>query len=206
MNRLLLVGVLFLVLLAGGSAWLIWRAPAPVNTPLNAQTHSQEPQAGKPVVLDPNDPWQQAGDNVIAENVSFTFTQGSQKKWDILARQALYFQDNSGAHIRKITGTFYNNAGEAIGTFQAPSGEFRQQTKQVLLTGGVVVHSSDPKLGMTITAPEMRWSAKSDEIMATGGVRLSTEKFGQTTAKQCRFALDFSSLSLEGDAVSSFHL
>jgi LPS export ABC transporter protein LptC len=130
-------------------------------------------------------------------DVSFTITQGSVKKWVIHAGQAKYFEDASGADLTDVSGEVFNEKGQAVAHFQAPTGTFYQNPQKVVLSGGVLATAGED---VQMTAPTMTWSTKGEDALAEGGVRLERKGFGISRAQQCRFTLDFARVSLQGQA------
>ena len=140
--------------------------------------------------------------NVVAKNVQFTVTQGTQKKWIISADQAEYFQDRTGARLTGIKGHVYDAAGKELVEFLAPHGEYINRDSQVKLTGGVSAHTLDDKNSVVVSAPGMMWSSKAKTVLADGGVTIQHNTFGQSHASRCRFNLDLTAIALEGGVVT----
>jgi LPS export ABC transporter protein LptC len=128
-------------------------------------------------------------------------TQAGTKKWRIFSEEAVYFQDNSGATLKGVRGQVFGENAQPVADFASPTGEYHQQDNQVVLNGGVLAHSADA-VGVTLKAPTIAWSTKSDHAQAMGGVFVDRKGFGTSQAKQASFTLDFSNLSLEGQAKS----
>lgn len=178
-QRILVTLALALLLIGGGLA--IW----------NAGDHSPEP--AEPTRTE--DPSQ-----VVGQNVSFTVTEGAVKKWKLEAAKAVYSEDRTEAKLSEVKGEFYDQSGAAVLHFTAPKGEYTNKNNAVVLTGGVVAQSTD-KDGGELRAPTMAWSAKTNKVVASGGIALTFPQ-GKSTAQTCRFNLDFSNLALEGGVTS----
>lgn len=150
--------------------------------------------------------------NITGEAVSFTVTEGEQKKWVIDAKEAVYFTDHSGATLKKVTGRFFDKTGKPVLSFTAPAGEYKTKDQQMKLTGGVSVAAIKEKTAENtgndfgLTAPNMAWSSRSNIVVASGGITMKQGKAGTSTAQRCQFALDLSSISLEGGVVSQMGL
>ncbi len=140
-------------------------------------------------------------DEVIGNNVTITITEADHKKWELRVKKAIYFKDRSGAQLEGVTGDFFDDAGQPVATFEAPMGEYFDEDKKVTLTQGVVVESTSED-GGRLSAPSMTWSARSDEITASGGVEMNMGGYAKAHAERCQFALDFSRVSLFGRARS----
>ncbi len=173
---LILLGGLFSLLFTG---YYMNGAPDPESSTNN----------GKPI-----------GD-ITGENVTFTVTEKEHKKWELQVRETVYYKDQSGANLTNISGTFYNDAGEPVVTFTAPKGTYVDKDKAVVLTDGVTVTSIDQS-GSSLKAPSLTWSTKKDQVYASGGIELNMGGYALAHAERCEFSLDFSTVSLLGNARS----
>lgn len=158
-------------------------------------------------------------ENVTGETVTFTVTEGAHKKWTINAKKAVYYTDNSGATLKDIEGTFFSDEGKPVMAFLAPDGKYVTKDHQVTLTGGVQAHTlkdapqSLPDQGgetnadaVSLKAPKMSWSSRSNIVTAEGGVDMSHGASGKSQADRCRFTLDLSSISLDGHVKTAMSL
>lgn len=146
-------------------------------------------------------------DDVVGEGVSFTITEGDKKRWELKVNQTVYDQDQEWARLKKVSGLFYGDDGEVVAEFESPTGDFNQKKKKIILKDGVVVHSvpkkkSDPV--SVLKAPEVTWGSDMDFVLADGGIRLTTEGFGESKARRCKFSMDFTDIRLEGGVDSNF--
>jgi LPS export ABC transporter protein LptC len=139
----------------------------------------------------------QEDSTVTGKNVSFVVTEGETKKWKLDASQAFYNDDQSSARLKNVRGEFYDADGKAVMTFSAPEGNYANKNNAVILTGGVTAKSVKEGGGQ-MQAPKMTWSAKSQNVLAEGGVQMDFGEVGKSQASTARFALDFSVISLEG--------
>lgn len=149
--------------------------------------------------------------NITGKKVSFTVTEGAQKKYTIDAAQGTYFDDGTGARLITVTGTFFDEAGKPTMNFKAPKGEYRTKDQAVKLQGPVMLDSvkSDAQAdanGMHMEANHVSWSTKSKIVTATGGVTMQQSKAGLSKAQTCRFGLDMSNISLEGGVITQMGL
>ncbi len=180
--------ILLLVLLLAGGGLAIWNAE-----------HKIAKHPPKPV--QPN-----AASAMIGKNVSFTVTEGEVKKWKIDATKAIYNENRTVADLTDVRGEFYNEKGEPIVQFTAPTGKYTTRNNAVTLSGGVVAKSTKDKdkggKGGTMLAPTMVWSARTNRVKASGGVDLTFPE-GHSTAQVCNFTLDFSDVILEGGVSST---
>ncbi len=149
--------------------------------------------------------WEQTGPKATGQNVSFVITEGERKKWHLVAEEAQYFEDQSGAKLKNVKGEFFDKNGNPVLTFTAPAGRYVNKENQVQLNGGVVAQSKDEDNRVNLQAPNMAWSARNDEVVASGGVELE-HQFGASQAERCRFNLDLSNISLEGNVTSEMEL
>jgi LPS export ABC transporter protein LptC len=191
MSHKTLLMLAFLMIVGGGAAAVFYAQQQTADMPVEQTTA----------------PVEQTTDSakVVGQNVTFTITEGSSKRWEINAQKAFYYPGNHGARLEGVNGTLFNDAGEPSATFSAPTGEFNQDLKSLLLTGGVTVTGAgDSKFGLT--APQMTWSPQGKEVVAEGGVQLQNGDLGTSTAQRCRFAMDFSFIALEGNAQSQMDL
>ncbi len=204
-RNLLLIALLLLIF---GGGWAIWNAEQKVAPPADTSSSTTQSDA-----------------TMIGQNVSFTVTEGAVKKWKLEAEKAVYNKTRTSAQLSNVKGEFYNEKGEPVLQFTAPEGQYTNKNNEVLLSGGVVAHSahgviqntqdtsSGPEQlesgttangnpGGQLTAPSMRWGAKTKGVTATGGVELTFPE-GKSTAQTCHFTLDFSKITLEGGVASS---
>lgn len=184
-----LLTLAFLLIVGAGVAAILYaqnetKDPVPV-----AKTTVQEGNAAK----------------VVGTDVSFTITEGDHKRWEIHSSKAYYYPNQKGTVLENVTGTLFNDVGEPSATFKAPTGEFSQGEKKIFLSGGVTVVGTgdDP---MTLEAPQMEWSPKTEQVVADGGIKMGSQKFGQSTATRCKFSMDFASIALEGNAQTQLDL
>lgn len=177
-QKKVLIIVFTLLLLGGGLA--LWNAQRQVGG--EPETASETPV-------------------ITGERVSFVVTEGEVKKWRLLAKQAVYNESHTEADLIDISGEFYDVSGKPVMEFQAPKGHFTNESNAVVLTGGVVVRSLDD-LGGILKAPRMTWSESKEDVVAEGGVEMIYPDLGKSNAEIARFALDFSSISLEGNVRS----
>lgn len=186
--RNLVMIVLALLLVGGGLA--IWNASKD-KTEQTQVTTTQTPDDGS---------------GATGKNASFTITEGELKKWKMEAENAAYSdtQGESGrsitAQLTNVKGEFYDKNGKVILNFSAPKGSYASKGHEVSLEGGVVAKSTD-KDGGELRAPKMSWNIKSTQVLAVGGVQMIFP-MGKSTARTCRFTLDFSNISLEGGVTS----
>lgn len=146
--------------------------------------------------------------NMTGKNASFTVTEGQVKKWKLDAATAVYSEDNAQADLSEVRGEFYDKDGKPVLEFSAPKGQYLTKNNTVTLSGNVVAKSTQQVgqggKGGELKAPTMNWNAKSDQVTATGGVELTFPE-GKSTARTCRFTLDFSNITLEGGVSSSIN-
>ncbi|HEY9745047.1 MAG TPA: LPS export ABC transporter periplasmic protein LptC [Oculatellaceae cyanobacterium] len=138
---------------------------------------------------------------MIGQNVSFTVTEGEVKKWTLDAVQAVYNEARTEALLEGVQGEFFDPAGKSVLKFTAPKGEWRNKNNEIVLKGGVVATSTQ-KDGGELRAPTMHWDATDKEVVATGGIEL-IHQHGKSLAQTCRFNLDFSKISLQGNVTST---
>ncbi len=153
--------------------------------------------------VEPEEPLPGAGHGptVTGQKVSFIVTEEEVKKWRLEAASAIYNETHTEATLKDIHGMFFDKTGKVVLTFSAPAGFFSNQDKLVKLHGGVEVKATgDP--GGVMHAPEMTWSEKQKDVLATGGVEMIYPDLGVSRAERARFSLDFSFISLEGGVLS----
>ena len=193
-----------LLLLIFGGGWAIWNAEQKVAPPADTTQTGAKSDA-----------------TMVGQNVSFTVTEGAVKKWKLEAEKAVYNKTRTSAQLSQVKGEFYNDQGDPVLQFNAPTGQYTNKNNEVILSGGVVAHStngviqqapavnkaesSTPATGNSggqLLAPTMRWGAKTKGVSASGGVELTFPE-GKSTAQTCHFTLDFSKITLEGGVASS---
>ncbi len=184
LQRFFLYGFLLLILFGGGYSLLVAQQEI-------GATSETEKTARLNEIKEP------AEDGMVGEKVTFTVTESDHKKWELRVEKAVYFTDRTGADLTGVSGDFYDLDGNVIARFVAPTGQYKTETKSVTLTNGVSVTSANGS-GSGITAPTVVWSAKSDKVVASGGVRVTLGKHATLRASRCDFDLDFSKVSLMG--------
>lgn len=194
MNYKAIVIAVFAVFLVGGLAAIF----------IAQQETADMPQKGSQTEAPEADPAAQ-GAKVVGEHVTFTITEADHKRWELNVTKAYYFPDKSGANLETVTGKLFNDAGEVSATFSAPAGVFDQKIKSLVLSGGVQVQSADAESVM-MTAPQMVWSPKMENVQADGGVRIVRKGFGESLAQKCSFSMDFTFIALEGNAQTQMDL
>jgi LPS export ABC transporter protein LptC len=214
---MLLALIALFSLIAGGITVITYRSrqhpttpvvspPAVVSTP----TIPEQPSFDPATLTALDKAWQQLeatkGNRVVGTDVTFTVTQGAQKQWDVLVKKAIYFDDQQGAELKGLSGTFYNKAGQPTAEFVAPYGTYDQAKEHLELKGNVSVHTLKGKAGgqaMALTAPTITWNGSDPMLHATGGIHLQAGTFANTTANTAAFSLDMSQINLSGNTVSS---
>lgn len=181
-NRTLVIIAFLLLMLGGGLA--IWNANRTTSQD-TAESLDKEP----------------AGPEMVGRNISFIITEGEVKKWKLEAVQAIYNEAHTEAHLKTVKGEFFDKDGKSVLHFTAPEGEYANQNNHVLLKGGVVATSTQEN-GGELYAPQMSWDNKAREVVASGGIELVHGQ-GKSLAQVCRFALDFSHITLQGGVTST---
>lgn len=181
--RSLLYGaVVFFILLGAFSLWFSVKKTETMTPAPQGQGQGQE---------------QSGSSDLEANGVTFTVTQGDQKKWDLLVEHVVYEKSRTQATLEGVTGTFYSPLGQPIATFESPTGLYDDQVKSMQLTGGAKVVSLSSE-NTYLVAPGIDWNASSDWIKAKGGVNMVMGGALVSTGEQCLFALDFSSMTMTG--------
>jgi len=185
LQRLFLYGFLVLIIVGGGFS--LWKAQQEMQHPVKTEATAM-PLASE--------------EGMVGENVTFTVTEADHKKWELRVKKAVYYGDRSGATLTDVSGEFFTPNGEIVARFQAPKGDYKDETKAVVLTNGVSVTTVDGS-GSGIMAPKVVWSSKSDKVVADGGVRVQLGRHATIRASRCEFNLDFSKVSLLGGVHSA---
>lgn len=185
-RNLTLIVLLFLMLAGGLAIWNAERKAPKVQAPVEQSEDNQSTMVGR--------------------NASFIVTEGEVKKWRLIAHKAVYNESRSEAQLSEVKGEFYDKQGKPVLSFTAPKGHYTNQNNAVELSGGVLAQSTQ-QLGQggkggTLKAPTMVWSAKTDQVVASGGVALTFPE-GSSTAQTCKFTLDFSHMVLQGNVAST---
>jgi LPS export ABC transporter protein LptC len=216
-KRMLFALIALFSLIAGGITLVSTRsaqhppaAPAVVAPPPSVGAVPEQPTVDPAALTALDKAWQQLeaskGNRVVGTEVTFTVTQGAQKQWDVLVKKAIYFDDQQGAELKGLSGTFYNKAGQPTAEFVAPYGTYDQAKEHLELKGNVSVHTIKGKAGgqaMALTAPTITWNGSDPMLHATGGIHLQAGTFANTTANTAAFSLDMSQINLSGNTVSS---
>lgn len=180
--------IITLLLLLAGVGFAVW----------NAEQHTPPPETPKALPADSND--------MIGSNASFTVTEGEVKKWKLDAKTAVYNENRTEAKLKDVQGEFYDETGKVVLTFAAPQGYYSNKDNAVTLTGGAVAKSTQDMAhggkGGELKAPKMVWDSKTSQVTASGGIELTFPQ-GKSIADVCKFTLDFSNISLQGNVSST---
>ncbi|MBX2861711.1 MAG: LPS export ABC transporter periplasmic protein LptC [Vampirovibrio sp.] len=143
-------------------------------------------------------------DGSYGEDASFIVTRGDTKVWEIRADKSVLREDNGTADLSGVEGEFFNDSGNAVITFKAPTGNYNNKKNAVMLHDGVTIQSINNK-GQRLTAPTVTWSLDTDRITASGGVTLARSGSITSRAQRCNFTLDFNSVVLKGNVQTLIH-
>lgn len=93
------------------------------------------------------------------------------KIWDLTAEHIDVDIEKKMTMLTKLTGHFYAEDGR-VTEFKADEGRYDEQTRDVVVSGNVVVSNSD---GAKLTSRELVWHAKEEILTAKGEARITKE-------------------------------
>jgi len=88
-------------------------------------------------------------------------------RWQLDADQAEVFEQEKQTLLRQVTVTVFNQ--DRVWTVKGDEGVLHNETRDVTLTGNVVVTSSD---GLSLTAPDLRWENETRRLSTDGAVTI----------------------------------
>ncbi|MBI2460349.1 MAG: LPS export ABC transporter periplasmic protein LptC [Candidatus Rokubacteria bacterium] len=88
-------------------------------------------------------------------------------RWQLDADQAEVFEQEKQTLLRQVTVTVFNQ--DRVWTVKGDEGVLHNETRDVTLTGNVVVTSSD---GLSLTAPDLRWENEARRLSTDGAVTI----------------------------------
>lgn len=164
MKRLWIISVL-VVLLGGALVGLnVTRRRGAEPAPVEPPEASAPPAAAPQPAGTPDDPLLQ----VEGTSLSGTDLQG-RRLWDLRATTLEVDRDRKRIMMNTVTGQFYSG-GKAQLTFSAPAAVFDVSSRNVALSGGVVVRALD---GRTLRADRVQFDSARRVLMARGEVVLT---------------------------------
>lgn len=134
------------------------------------------------------------------KTITLTETKAGKRKWVLKMKEIKYSKDNRVATLKSVKGLVYSDKQKVLFAFTSPSGKYFKKNNQIVLNKGAKVIS--PTAQIVLTAPLIDWSAQSDMVKASGGVKMAKKGFGISQAKEALFAMDFSKVQFQGNAVS----
>ncbi len=150
--------------------------------------------------IDNNMPTAKQIERAKGETITLTETQNGNRKWVLKMKELKYAKNNNVAQMIGVQGLVYGKKQDVLFTFTAPTGTYSKDSNQVSLTNGAKMVS--PSAKVLISAPQMVWSSKNDEVKASGGVHMLKDGFGESSAQKAVFSMDFSKIQFIGDATS----
>lgn len=138
--------------------WWDGRPAAPVEAPAVPSAPPAPERTGAP-----ESPFLQ----IEGTNLSGADPQG-RRVWDVKAQTLEVDRDRRRLIMTAVTGQFYS-AGRPTLAFRAPAAVLDVSTRDVELSGGVVVQAPD---GRTLRAARLRYAARDGILTASGDVRL----------------------------------
>lgn len=214
MPRLLLTLLILAALVAGLWWWL--ESPVNVGEPSSQHPVTREqpsvPQTTQPIPK--NEAEQTAEDkrwlelkakadaSALGKDVRLNVTQDKQKTWEVLVEQAIYSEDRKIAHLKAISGTFFDETGQPSAKFSAPYGTFSQIAQELTLMGGthLATEPGSKQPGVVVDAPILKWNKATKRwLNLLGGIQINLGKLGKTQAKQARFSTNFQEMELKGN-------
>jgi len=88
-------------------------------------------------------------------------------RWQLDADQAEVFEQERKTVLRRVTVKVFNK--DQVWTVNGDEGVLHNETRDVTLTGNVVVTSSD---GLSLTAPDLRWESEARRLSTEGAVTI----------------------------------
>ena len=141
--------VVLLVALAGLVAWVVTSIPAP-------STKQVQTSDSKVMTYD---------GNTISEE------KDGRKIWELTADHIEVDADTQNVKLEKVVGHFYMQDGRIVG-IEADNGSYDNATKDISVTGSVVVNNSD---GAQLVSDELKWTSKEEMLAAIGNATVSKD-------------------------------
>jgi LPS export ABC transporter protein LptC len=107
------------------------------------------------------------------KGLSYTQVEDGVKKWSLASDVATYDEKAGRVVMKTVYLRFYPAKGGEI-TLRSKTGEYYQKDKIVILRGDVIGQTSD---GVTLKAPELRYSETTHVVVARGNVTVSGARF-----------------------------
>jgi len=115
---------------------------------------------------------EQGGQRLMTyDNNTISEEKNGRKIWELTAEHTEVDIDTHNTVMTGITGHFYAEDGRQA-ELKAESGSYDDKTKNIKLTGGIEVETSD---GARLTSKELEWLGKEEILAAIGDARVTKE-------------------------------
>lgn len=108
------------------------------------------------------------GDKLSVDELILTETKDGEKFWEVYAKKGNYVSSLNVAKLKGVSGNFYKN-NKVVMSFEAPAAKYIDKNKQIKLIGGAKAITDS---GILITADELCWAGKTDQIVAEKHVKI----------------------------------
>lgn len=185
MSKKLIFSIIFLILILGLSIWAFT-----VATNITKSVSEADIQASRKKID------KSKNENVNAKGVIITETEAGKKFWEIYADSGKYDSKTTLVSLVQVKGNFYKN-NKVVLSFDAPFGKYNQKSKGIILTGGARALSNKD---IFISAKKLVFKGKTDEITATGNVKIKKSDEMMTLSDKSVFDTSFKWLKNFGNA------
>ena len=139
--------VLLLVAVVGLIGWAVTTVPTPQKTPVQTSDSNVMTFDG----------------NTISEE------KDGRKIWELTSDHIDVDADTKNVKLEKVSGHFYMQDGRIVG-IEADNGSYDNATKDISVTGSVVVTNSD---GAQLVSDELKWTSNNEMLAAIGNAAVS---------------------------------
>ena len=130
------------------------------------------------------------------KNIVVTETKDGKVYWELYAEKGSYKSSDGGAILINTLGNFYNSDNEVVMSFSSDRGTYSAETKEISLKGNAHVVAYD---GSAISADELTFKGKDEDITATGNVVINRNQDFITHSKNARFNTELTFFEISGD-------
>lgn len=104
----------------------------------------------------------------IVKNIIVTETQDEKRYWEFYAKSGEYNSEHNQVKLFDVIGNFYNKDEEVVVSFKSNSGQYDEQSKEVVLEGDILFVG---KGNAQLYADKIIWKGKDSDIFAYGNIQ-----------------------------------
>jgi len=133
-------------------------------------------------------------ENLNVKEMVLTESKDGKKYWELYAVSGEYDSATNQVHLKNVKGNFYKND-KVVLSFDSPFATYYDRDKDVKLSGGARAATENKIL---VTAREIYWKGKNDEISAKGNVKIRRETGLLVTGECAVFSTKLSRIKMIG--------